>query len=165
VSPGWQLVPSQHPPLHARPPLQSSEQFPAALHASFGLQSSSLVQPQVPPARHALPFKPAQSVQLPPPVPHVVCLVPRRQVVPSQHPPLQGKPPAQDSEQLPPEHALYALQSACVSQPQVPPERHTLPFPAAQLLQRPPPDPHAEGALPPWQVAPSQQPPLHARPP
>jgi len=59
-------MPSQQPPLHTRPPAQSLEQLPDVLQAWPDWQSDSVEQPQVPPARHAVPFWVVQSLHVPP---------------------------------------------------------------------------------------------------
>jgi hypothetical protein len=152
-------------------------------------QSPVEAQPQLPLGRQAVPFALAlQSAHAPPLWPHCVCAVPAMQLVPSQQPPLQLSPPAHDvvhtpdalqalpvgqsaevaQPQLPPRHFRPSgdeAQSPAPLQPQLPPPRQAVPLAFdVQLLQLPPDGPHAFGALPGWQVVPSQQP-LQVSPP
>jgi hypothetical protein len=55
VVPGWHAVPSQHPPLHVRPPEQLVVQTCCALQAWPAGQSPAALQPQVP-CTHLPPF-------------------------------------------------------------------------------------------------------------
>jgi hypothetical protein len=72
-SPGWQLPPPQHPPLHWPAVAQVLEQdIPIPGQAKPGLQSVGTWHPHVPPARQIVP--PAdelgQTEHIPPPAPH-----------------------------------------------------------------------------------------------
>jgi len=91
--PGWQVVPSQHPPLHVRPPPQPVPQVPLP-HASWVGQSAAAAQPQVALFGQAWPAgEVEQSVQAAPAAPHVAPEAPETQsFVPltSQQPPLQA---------------------------------------------------------------------------
>jgi hypothetical protein len=79
----------QQAPLQGEAPLQVVPHVPP-LHALPGRQSFCETQPQVPPARHWLPFSPAHEVQALPSTPHAVGALPIAQVPALQQPPLQG---------------------------------------------------------------------------
>lgn len=70
----WQVVPSQHAPLHARPPEQLEPQvFDVVEQASPAGQSAAAPQPQLPPSWHTWPaLCSAQLVQVPPLTPQSV---------------------------------------------------------------------------------------------
>jgi hypothetical protein len=158
--PATQLVPSQQPPLQARPPTQLDWQVcVVVLHACIDGQSVAALQPQLPPARQAWPSGLAlQSLQLLPVAPHLVCVVPPTQLVPSQQPPLQVSPPRQLTAQVlvPGLQACPAGQSADETQPQ-PPE--TQAWPDGSLVQSThrPEVPQLVLVLPAWQVLPLPQ--------
>jgi hypothetical protein len=97
--------PEQHPPLHGLDDPHAVEHEPP-LHARPGRQSDAVAQPHVPVVSHARPFAlPAQGTQAPPLRPHAALDVPGWQLVPSQQPPLQVRPPPQVVLQVPALHA------------------------------------------------------------
>jgi hypothetical protein len=132
--PGAQVVPLQQPPLQ----LCDAEQVvvqPCAVvsQAVCAGQSPVTEQPHLPPpvtATHTWPAElEVQLAQVAPLPPHTVLLVPVWQVVPSQQPPLQMRPPAHElvhwCELL---QAVPAGQSVEALQPQVSvPDWHTWP--------------------------------------
>lgn len=101
-----------------------------------------------------------QSTQAPPVAPQLVVDVPSSHIVPVQQPPLQGEVSLQLFEHAPPLQALPGEQSVSVAQPQVPPAMQAEPFLPAQLEHVPPGGPQEPDAVPGWQVAPLQHPPL-----
>jgi hypothetical protein len=169
--PGWQLVPSQHPPLHGSPPEQSVPHV-LPLQAWFIPQSTPAMQPHVPPVApgmHALSVEAvAQSVHMPPLSPHAPLVDPAWHITPSQHPPLQGEPgSAQLFVHVPPMQAWLVGQSAAVLQPVLRvhiPSGEQFGLPGWHRVQEAPPEPHAAGSEPGWHWVPSQHPPLHDSP-
>ncbi len=118
VVPGWQLVPSQQPPLHCTPPEQSVPQW-LFLHACPGEQSVEAEQPHVPPGSQT-GVEPEQDAQAPPPEPQAFVPVPGWHMEPSQQPPLHMRPPAHDGEHCPPLHASPTGQSLADTHPHAP---------------------------------------------
>jgi hypothetical protein len=120
------VVPLQQPPLHGDVLLQVVEHTPP-MQALPAKQSASVLQPHFPLERHAEPFRPEQSVQVPPAGPQITGVVPAWHTLPVQQLFLQIRPPAQLGLHLPPLHALPPGQSAEVLQPHAP-ATHALPF-------------------------------------
>ena len=105
VLPVTQVPDEQQPPLHGLDEPQAVEQVPP-LQACPGRQSDAVAQPQVPDDSHARPVAlPAQETHAPPLRPHVALPVPGWQLVPSQQPPLQVRPPPQPVPHVPELHA------------------------------------------------------------
>ena len=166
VSPVTHDPPEQHPPLHGLDEPHAVEHVPP-LHACPGGQSDAVAQPHDPVASHAKPLAlPAQETHAPPLRPHAAFPVPGWQLVPSQHPPLQVRPPPQPVLHAPALHAWWVGQSAVAPHPQVPPLVQAWPAAdAEQSAQAAPLVPHVAGAAPETQSfvpATSQQPPLQA---
>jgi hypothetical protein len=170
--PGWQLVPSQQPPLHGSPPEQSVPQV-LPLQAWFIPQSAAAMQPHVPPVApgmHALSVEAVvQSAHMPPLSPQAPLVDPAWHITPSQHPPLQGEPgSAQLFVHIPPMQAWSVGQSLAFVHPvafvQLP-EGAQFGCPNEHRMHLPPPAPHAMGSEPGWHSVPSQHPPLHDSPP
>ena len=136
--PGWQALPSQHPPLHARfdpPPTgaQLVEQRPLRQALSDEQCVDAVVQPQrfAPIAcagvvQALLSVSAWQLKQLPPVVPHWSLAVPDKQSIPLQQP-LQSRPAPQSASQVcvVVSHACPAGQSAATSHPHCPVPRQT----------------------------------------
>jgi hypothetical protein len=150
--PGWQWHPVPTPlmvpqtgvcPLHTLQvvplPPQSLSEVPAA-QAWVVVQHPVAQAPQV-----SIPPHPSE--KLPHDAPQTIGVHPQTPAVP------------------PPPHVSGAVQSVFVAQPQVPFDSHTCPAVAlVQSMHAPPGGPQAPGAMPGWQLAPSQQAPLHACP-
>jgi hypothetical protein len=123
-------------------------------------------QRQAPPALQVSAGRP-QAVQLPPPTPQALGRLPAWQLPLWQQPPLQAVRLALPHDEvqvwLLVLHAWPVGQSEATLQPQVVPERHRWPLGwLVQSTQARPLPPQLPAALPPLQVPPAQQPPLHA---
>jgi hypothetical protein len=114
--PGWQVVPSQQPPLQGELAEQAVEHDPALQACPEGQSLAVLQTTQVPNAPHA-GVAPEQLVQAPPAIPHAAELVPGSHIEPSQQPPLQGEVPEQDAEHTVALQASFSGQSAAEEQP------------------------------------------------
>jgi hypothetical protein len=110
---------------------------------------------------------PVQIVHIPPPVPQAVEAIPDWHIVPSQQPPLHVSPPVQLLVHLPALQASPDGQSVALAQPQVPPERHTVPLELPVQSTHAVDDPQAVVEVPGMQVpiAPPQQKPAPQAPP
>jgi len=144
--PGWHVVPPQHPPWQGEAPLQVVEHAPL-VQALPVRQSDSVVQPHVPPPRHAAPLEPVHTLHARPPDPQAPGAVPAWQVVPSQQPPLHCPGPEQLELHLPPLHARSAGQSVELEQPHVP-AMHALPFGLPMQSTQAEAEPHAAAEVP-----------------
>jgi hypothetical protein len=136
VLPGWQLVPSQHSPLHVSGPVQVVLHVFDAEQAFPTGQSPAAAQPHVPPSWHTWPMACVeQSVHTPPVVPQSVPPAAPVWQVPLarlQHPVLHASvTPATTHVPLHPcvvtLHAWSAGQSVVVLQPQAPATHWLLP--------------------------------------
>jgi hypothetical protein len=88
---GWQLVPSQQPPLHVRPPAHDVLHVcVVVLQAWFDGQSPGAEQPHAPDTQACPAAEPEQSAQVLPPAPHTLLAAPAAHspVDVSQQPPL-----------------------------------------------------------------------------
>jgi hypothetical protein len=168
--PATQLAPSQQPPLQVWPPAHEVEHWCELVsHAEPTGQSAEVMQPHCCVAMHTWPVAAlVQSLQLAPGAPHAVVALPPLQVPPLQQAPLHGWLVEQPVVHAPAavSHAEPAGQSPVPAQPHAPPPPtapHTAPMlEVVQSTHAPPAAPHAFEAVPPTQLPPEQQPPLHA---
>lgn len=125
--PGWQWVPSQQPPLQARPPEQVLAHVALLWHAVFAGQSDAAPQPHATPPSHTCPFDEFVQSAHAPLAPHSLFAVPATQApVAEQQPPLHALvPDPHEVEQvwLVLLHAWPDGQSVAALHPQVPVER------------------------------------------
>jgi hypothetical protein len=159
------VLPLQQPPLQmVVVPLHAVEHACVdVLHASLAGHAALVAQPQVPAKQ---PCDDPHVPQRPPFVPHAPTTLPVTHVPAEQHPPLHGLDEPHAVEHVPPLQARPGRQSDAVVQPHDPDASHTRPFALpAQATHAPPLRPHAGFPVPGWQLVPSQQPPLHVRPP
>ncbi len=165
VLPVTHVPDEQQPPLHGLDEPQAVEQVPP-LHACPGRQSDAVAQPHVPDDSHARPVAlPAQETHAPPLRPQVALPVPGWQLVPSQQPPLQVRPPPHPVPQVPALHASWVGQSAVAPHPHLPPAQACPAGALEQSLHAAPPVPHVVAPAPVTQSfvpTTSQQPPLQA---
>ncbi len=136
--PGTQCVPSQHPPLHCKPPVQIGEQVPL-LQARSGGQSVTCRQPH-PPSTHCTPLRLFEQSTHGPPEPHALADGITQEL------PVQQRP----ASQVVVHWAVHMPFTHC----------EVLPL---QDTQGPPVDPQTMLSSPGRHVSPesSQQPPLH----
>jgi len=169
--PGTHVPPvsaEQQPPLHAWVEEHADVQAPVARsHASSGGQSVVAAQPHAPVDRHAEPLgPPEQETHAAPVVPHAFLASPgaHMPVLGSQQPPLHGWPDVHVVVQAwtVMSHASSLGQSAALSQPHVPSDRHALPAELPeQEAHSPPLAPQPMGDVPGEQEPALQHPPLH----
>jgi hypothetical protein len=173
VVPAAQLPPLQQPPLHGWVAEHTvTHACEVASHDEPDWQSAVELQPQVPPfapppVMHSLPrLDIEQSRHAPPALPQALAAVPPAQVPPAQQPPLHGcvAEHAVTHWCAPTSQASPAGQSPVTLQPQ-PLPMHAWPrLLAEQSVHALPLLPQVAPAVPPLQVPPAQQPPLHGWP-
>jgi hypothetical protein len=161
------LAAEQQPPLQGETALQAAEQRRVcASQACPDGQSLALRQPHESPPLPTMHTRLAEHALHVGPRSQAPGWSPRTHTPPLQHPPLQVAFASQVIPQVPLVQAAPTGQSLLLAQPHVPFGRHAgVAGSPLHTAHAPPVSPHAAGVPPATQVDPSQQPPLHARPP